>query len=92
MPCADYIDGNNWHDSKIAFLSGLICSKLCDENTPAGHCILGDSAFPASARVTNGKTVRARKSNEKYQTAASAELAAIDIVLQKVYQSESKIR
>ncbi len=69
-------------------MSGLISKKLSNEKTPPGHCILADSAFAASARVTNGKIVRARKSNERCEGASSAELDAIDIVMQKVYSSE----
>ncbi len=28
---------SSWHDSKIAFLSGLISKKLSKEKTPPGH-------------------------------------------------------
>lgn len=66
----------------------LFQKNLCDESRPPGHCLLGDSAFATSAQVTNGKIMRARKIKKNCPAAASAELVAIDMVLEKVYPSE----
>eukprot|EP00171_Calliarthron_tuberculosum_P023445 IDg23445t1 len=56
MPCSDYIDidTQNYYYEGYTQNVEVTNLKLCDEKTPAGHCILGDSAFAASARVTNG--------------------------------------
>eukprot|EP00171_Calliarthron_tuberculosum_P005428 IDg5428t1 len=78
----------SWHDSKLAVLSGLIYPKLGDDFTPPGYAILGDSAFASSMRVGGGKIVRARKQNETVDIPESPELAAVDLVLQRVLPSE----
>lgn len=78
----------SWHDSKLASVSGLYHVKLADENTPPGMAILGDSAFVNNTRVTHGKVVRNRKSTETTDIPEGAALAAIDLILQRVYPSE----
>lgn len=78
----------SWHDSKLAYASGLIYPKLSDRMTPPGFAILGDSAFAVERKVSDGKIVRSRKSNERAFIPESLELAAIDTILQRVMPSE----
>lgn len=76
----------SWHDSKLATVSGLYHELLADEKTPPGMAILADSAFVT--RTTNGKIVRARKTNETNAIPHSTFLAAVDVILQRIYPSE----
>ena len=78
----------SWHDTKLAMVSGLYFPKLSDEMTPPGMAILGDSAFVNNTSVTNGKIVRGRKANETSDIPVSAELGAVDIILQRIMPSE----
>jgi len=78
----------NWQDGKRAGVSWLEYPKLSDEMTPPGFAILGDSAFVNNTSTTKGKVLRARKSNEASSIMESAELYAIDIILQRVMPSE----
>ena len=78
----------SWHDTKLAAVSGLYFPKLSDEMTPPGMAILGDSAFVNNTRITNGKIVRGRKSNETADIPESAALAAVDIILERIMPSE----
>lgn len=75
----------SYHDSRLANNSGLI-NPLLQEKTPRGYAILCDSAFTASKEV-EGKIVRGRKVNERCDV-MSEEMAAIDIILQRVLPSE----
>ena len=54
----------SWHDSRIASASGLYYPRLIAQTQP-GFAILADSAFPRTAEALQGKTVRARKDNER---------------------------
>eukprot|EP00171_Calliarthron_tuberculosum_P021614 IDg21614t1 len=54
----------SWHDSRLASASGLYHPYLT-EHTPAGFAVLGDSAFPRTKSVLQGKIVRAQKANER---------------------------
>lgn len=74
------------HDSKLAFASSLINTKLSDEMAPCGLVILGDSAFVTIQ--TNGKVVRKQKTNEAADILTEVVIAAIDMILQHVMQSE----
>ena len=78
----------SWHDTKLAAVSGLYYPKLLDEFTKPGMALLGDSAFVNNVRVTHGKILRGRKSNEMHETPCSNSLAAIDIILQSFMLSE----
>ncbi len=78
----------SWHDNRLASASGLIFPKLSDECTPPGYAVLGDSAFAASTKVTNGKIVRGRKTNENNGIPESVTMAIIDELLQKIMPSE----
>ena len=78
----------SWHDTKLASVSGLYHPKLDDEMTPPGMAILADSAFVNNARVTNGKIIRPRKTNEVHDIPSSAFLAAVDTMLQHAIPSE----
>ena len=78
----------SWHDNKLAGASGLYFTKLSDEMTPPGYAVLGDSAFVSDTRRTNGKIVRARKTNETSDIPYSATLAAVDVLLQRAMPSE----
>ena len=40
----------SWHDSKLAYVSGLYRPKLTDEKTPPRYALLVDSAFPRYAK------------------------------------------
>lgn len=53
-----------WHQNKLACLSGLTIFRLSDKHTLPGLAILRDSAFVTYSRTANVKNVRARKSNE----------------------------
>lgn len=78
----------SWHDSRVANMSGFIYPLLYEDDiTPPGMAILCDSAF-LSGREIKGKLIRARKSNEVTEMFESEELAAIDIILQRVMPSE----
>lgn len=78
----------SWHDSKLASASGLIYPKLSDAMTPPGFAILGDSAFTNDTRLTKGKVIRGRKTNELQGIPNSIELAAVDTILQRIMPSE----
>lgn len=78
----------SWHDSKVAAYSGLYYPRLSDEMTPAGYCILVDSAFPRYGGDLRGKLVRARKDNERNDIPAAASLAAVDALIEKAMPSE----
>ena len=81
----------SWHDSRVAAASGLYFTRLSDRITPPGFCILGDSAFPRSTDVNNGKILRARKVNEMGSASGvpeSAFLAAVDLLLDRAMPSE----
>ena len=56
--------------------------------TPPGVAILGDSAFVNTTKATNGKVLRNRKSNEMNDIPKSAELAVVDVLLQRAMKSE----
>lgn len=55
----------SFHDSRLAYTSGLVTKKLSDALNPPGYSTLCDGAFLASRKAGRGKIVRARKS-EKY--------------------------
>ena len=78
----------SWHDNRLAYTSGLIHDKLSDEMTPPGFEILCDSAFTKDTKRTNGKCFRSRKENEKSIGTDSAELAAVDAILERAMPSE----
>ena len=81
----------SWHDSKVALMSGLYDLFLSDKYVPPGYAVLGDSAFPRTAKNTNGKLVRARKDDElglDGDIPKSAYLYAVDTILQRVLPSE----
>lgn len=59
---------------------------MIQDKTPRGYAILCDSAF-AAGRELDGKIVRGRKSNEA-SDAISDEMAAVDLILQRVLPSE----
>ena len=80
----------SWHDSKLANASGLLFPKLSDSMTPPGYAIPGDSAFIGHTRHTKGNIVRGRKSNETKRIQSSPEMAAVDIILQRVMPSERR--
>ena len=69
-------------------MSGLYFPKLSDEMTPPDMAILGDSAFVNITKATNGKVLYSRKSNETNDILKSAELAAVDLLLQRAMPSE----
>lgn len=50
--------------------------------------ILGDREFFNYTRTTMGKVVRGRKKNDKYEIPQSAAMAAIYVILQRIYPSE----
>lgn len=56
--------------------------------TPSGFAILGDNAFVSDLRVVQGKIVRGRKSTETREISECAELAAVDLILQRIMPSE----
>ena len=78
----------SWHDSRLASASGLYWPMLSDEHTPPGYAILEDSAFVNNYRMTNGKVIRSRKTNEMWDVPQGADLAAIDLIMQRVMPSE----
>lgn len=82
----------SWHDSILATVSGLYHGPyhycLSDESTPAQMAFLAHSAFVTSTKTTNGKIVHTRKTNETKSIPASAYLAGLELVLQRVYPSE----
>lgn len=61
---------------------------ISDEKTPPGMAILADSAFVTSTKATNGKLMKARKTNETQDLPKSVPLSAIDVVLQRIYPRE----
>ena len=75
----------SWHDSRVAHSSGLI-NPLLLVMTPRGLAILTDSAFTAGHEIDD-KIVRGRKSNER-KDFFSVEMAALDLILQRVLPSE----
>ena len=77
----------SWHDSKLATISGQYHYFLSDK-LPRGMAILADSAFVTSMKTTNGKIVRARKTNETSSVPNPTYMAAEDLIPQKVYSSE----
>ena len=78
----------SWHDNRLASASGLYWPMLSDDMTPPGYAILGDSAFIKDTRVTNGKIIRSRKANETQDIPESAELCAVDMILQRIMPGE----
>ena len=80
----------SWHDNRLASASGLYWPMLFDEMTPPGYAILGDSAFVNDTRITNGKIIRSRKANEAQDIPESAELCAVDLLLQRIMPSETQ--
>ena len=78
----------SWHDTKLAGMSGLYFPKLSDEMTPPGMAILEDSAFVNTIKATNGKGLRSTKSNEVNDIPKSAELAPVDLMLQRAMPSK----
>ena len=78
----------SWHDNRLASASGLYWPKLSDEMTPPGYAILEDSAFVNDTRITNGKIIRSRKANEAQDIPESAELCAVDLLVQPLMSSE----
>lgn len=78
----------SWHDARVAIQSGLYYPKLSNEFTPNGFAILCDSAFTVDAKSTDGKIVRAKKTNETKELCSSWELSAVELVLQRIYPSE----
>lgn len=74
----------SWHDTKLTVVSKLYFPRF----TPPDMAILGDSAFVNNTRVTNGKILRARKSGKTNDIPESPELAAVDLILQRVVPSE----
>lgn len=78
-----------WHDSKRAYVSGLYWLTLIENDiTSPGYAILGDSAFLNNEKYTNRKVARARNVNKMRNMPISAEWAAIELVLQRLYPSE----
>lgn len=57
--------------------------------TRHGYAILGDSAFVVDTRVNGGNIVRSCKSNETHGAVERTELAAVDLVIQRVFPTES---
>lgn len=80
----------SWNDKKGAGESGLYFTDLSDEYTPLGHDILRDIAFVNNMQKTSGKVLRGRKTNEFWDVPMSAELAAINILMQRVNPGERK--
>lgn len=78
----------SWHDTQLAGISVIYNQKLFDATPPAGMAILRDSAFVNNNRFTNSKTVRARKTNETSDIPGFEELAAIDLIIQRVMLSK----
>lgn len=78
----------SWHGGKLASMSGLLYPKLCKEMIPPGFAVLDDSAFVVDPRVSGGKIVRRRKNNEMNSIPEIAQLAAVDLILQRILQSE----
>lgn len=75
----------SWHDSILAFRSGLVNPKL-HIWTPCGFAILADSAFQFYG--LDGKIVRARKFSENQDLPVSAEMEEIDRIMQQIMPSE----
>lgn len=80
----------SWHDTELAAVSELYHPKLSDEYTRPGMAVLADSAFVITSRVTNGKIIRPRKSNEVQDIPKSTYLAAVDTILQAAIPSEKQ--
>lgn len=79
----------SWHDSKLAYVSGLYWPSLAEDSiTPPEYAILGDSAFVHNTRVTNGKVLRAKKANEMGCIPLSDECAAVELLLQRLYPKD----
>lgn len=78
----------SWHDTKLASMSGLLYPKFGDEMTTPEFAILGDSAFLVDTCVSGGKIVRRRKTNETDSIPESAQLAAVNLILQRLFPSE----
>ena len=51
----------SWHDSRLAYISGLIHDKLSDKMMPPGFAILCDSAFVKDTKRTNGKLLEVER-------------------------------
>lgn len=69
-------------------MSGLYLPRLSDDMKLPGMALLGDSAFVNNARVTSGKIIRGRKSNETSDIPEASALSAVDIILQRIMPSE----
>lgn len=78
----------SWHDSKLAHASYLIHLNLSDEQATPGFAILGDSAFVENSCMVNGKIFRGQKSTESRGISECEELAAINLVLQRITPSK----
>lgn len=76
----------SWHDSRIAYASGLIFPKLRERMTPPSRVILGDSAFMTSDM--HGKVVRGRKTSKTEGIPSNTHLSAIDLISQCVKPHE----
>lgn len=76
------------NDSKPATFSGLLYPNLADEMTPFGMAILGNSVFVVGSRVTGVKVVRTHKIKETKRVLENLEIAAIDLIIQRVLPSE----
>lgn len=75
------------HDSKVAAASGFHWSRLSEEVTPLGYCVLFECAFPLYNKDLSEKLVRARKDNERSDLSAGAAMAALDILLERAMTS-----
>lgn len=73
---------------RILNASSLQHDLLQDEKIAPGYAFLCDSTFTADLMSTKGKLVRWRKSNVPKNVPQSAEICAIDLILQRAMPSE----